>query len=228
MSVSRGEPRKFPLMKLVVLACLVYVGYQWLEENQLANADYKKAEIRIAKAMTDGRTVLELKGLTHLKALPKSIRKFEKLEWLNVSNTKLYSIAELADLQQLKYVALDNTRVADLAPLANSSDLNEISVVDSWVFDLEPLTGLRRLKRMQINQTELRSLEPATRIVALDWLNLHRSYAHDGSQRYYKSLLANGVEVFNGTAYQQNYIPGGLYKAKIQWQRMKERFDFLF
>lgn len=214
---------------IVLFVCLVAVVsasmlYRWSSDRQASALDLETAELRIANATERNRFSLDFSDLENLKVLPEKISNMADLVQLNISETSVLDLSPLASLPRLEILTLRRTRVTDLSPLSSISSLNNLDVGESWVFDLEPLATLQGLQRLDIGTTAIKSLEPVSRIPQLNWLNLYSSYAHDGSIQYYSTLQDNGVSVFHGNAYKQNYVPGWQYKIKAQLSRHIDKY----
>ncbi|SLN64071.1 Internalin-A precursor [Roseovarius litorisediminis] len=210
---------------VVVLALLAAVAIlpRNFQARQQAQKDFEEASQRIKATIAAGKTVLDFSDLPRLRQLPDEIGQLPDLWHLNLAETEISSLGKISQLPQLKYLSLRNTRVHDLAPLVGNDNLEFLDIGKTLVQDLEPLTQIRSLERVDIGSTEILTLEPATRIRRLIWINLHRSYAHDGSRKHYDRLFETVPEVFNGSAFKQNYVPAPLYLLKTQLNRLADR-----
>jgi len=209
---------------VIVLAVVGLVGLtpRQYEAMQLAREDFAEAEQRIDATIEASKTVLDLSGLAYLRTVPESILKLPDLWFLDLTDTEISSLATIAQLPLLEHLTLRNTRVEDLSPLAEHKSLRNLNIGNSLVRDLEPLTRTKSLERLDIGNLEIQSLEPTTRIRSLLWINLHRAYAWDGSRVHYDQLYQTVPEVYNGSAFKQNYTPAPLYLRKTQLNRLAD------
>ncbi|KAG1676828.1 hypothetical protein FOA52_010337 [Chlamydomonas sp. UWO 241] len=102
------------------------------------------------------------------------------LGWhLNISYTKVTSLAPLAACVALQYLDCDGSGMVDMAPLAAFVALRHLSISDTKVTSLTPLAACVALQYLNISRTEVTSLEPLTSShrsrrwlrVALQYLN---------------------------------------------------------
>ena len=195
--------------------------------HKLASSDFATAEERINHAITERRTVLDFSDLPYLRSIPETIHKVEDLWHLNASSSKrLEDIQSLANLPDLKHVQLAETRVSDLSALSTLSSLEVLDIRDTWVADLTPLTQATNLNWLQMNNLAVNSLCPLNDVRSLNRLNVHKSYASDGSKDCFEDL-ANGIsDLAGGSAFRQNYIPGFLYKLKISSERFFQYMEW--
>ncbi len=208
------------LFLILIIAASAYVLPGVYSARQLANLHYAKATQMIAAAKDDRRTSLSFKELTHLRQLPPSITELEGLNHLNLRGTEIASLEVVSQLDDLQWLSIRETQVSDLTPLTRLKNLNSLDIGKSRVQDLEPLTQVRFLAWLDIGNTEIRTLEPLTRVQFLNWVNLHGSYAHDGSRQHFDELHKFVPEVYNGSAFRQNYVPGQLYLLKTRLGRL--------
>lgn len=210
------------LLILVIAACLGFLAWQFPAWNR-ANTQLKEAESLVALAIDDGRVDLSLSDFPDLRRLPPNIVDAAVLEFLDISSTNISNIEGVEALVGLTHLEASQTRVADLSPLQGLSELKSLNLHDTWVEELEPLTSLTSLAELDIGMTQINSLEPVTRIPELRWLNLHSSYALDGSLEYYNELLEQVSQIEGGNAYRENYRPDSQYLSKVRFKRLLER-----
>ncbi|GGE58811.1 leucine-rich repeat domain-containing protein [Actibacterium pelagium] len=187
-----------------------------------ARVDHAKAEKRIDAAAENGQTVLDLSELMNLRKIPDDIARIENLSRLDLSDTSVADLSPLREQTRLQYLTVRNSRVEDLTPLSELPSLRHLVISRSQVHDLNPLADTPRLERLAVGGLELYSLEPLTRMSSLRWLNLHAAYARDGSNSYYRQLTAEVPEVYNGSAFQQNYVPGPMWLLRTWLTRTAE------
>jgi len=218
--------RFFLRFLVLILICLGgTIAYHKVPAYQAAQADYAKAEGRIAEIIDAGTNNIDLSDLSMLRNLPPEIAQIKNLTYLDIATTQVSNLAPLAEIHTLKNLTVRGTRVSDLQPLVGLKGLTTLNIGGTWVSDIELISQIPNLQRLDIGITSLRSLEPVRRIPNLVWLNLHKSYAHDGSRVHFDALHESVPEVFNGSAYRQNYTPDGIYLMKLKIDRWARRLD---
>jgi len=190
-----------------------------------ARSDYAAAEARIAETIASGAKVIDFDGLRHLRRIPPQIAEIADLQRADFGDTQISSLDPLAGATALSYLSLAGTRVADLSPLTGAQGLKSLNIANTWVTDIAPLAELPALERLDMPNTSILSLEPATRIAQLSWINLHGSYARDGSRVHFDRLQDTVTSVQNGSAYRQDYRPGPAYLRKLRVDRLALRLD---
>ncbi|WP_299848808.1 hypothetical protein [uncultured Roseovarius sp.] len=208
------------LILLLVTAATIYVMPGIFTARQLANEHYEKAAQLITTAKEDRKSSIDFSELTHLRQLPPTILEIEDLYSLNLDGTEIASLEIVAQLPALARLSIRETPVTDLTPLARLKNLHSLDIGKSRVRNLEPLAQIEYLATLDIGTTEILSLEPLTRAKFLLWVNLHRSYAMDGSKQHYDRLHQLVPEVYNGSAFKQNYVPGQLYLITTRLNRL--------
>lgn len=110
------------------------------------------------------------------------LKKLYRLSELSVEDTRVSSLAPVADLSTLKILKcsrspvadldplrfhknlrmlnIENTPVEDLEPLTNLTDMEDIVCAGTQVKDLKPLEGMGKLVSLDISNTGVRSLKP--------------------------------------------------------------------
>jgi hypothetical protein len=217
-----------PKRLLIILILILVAGIIPKTVSKVREArDYAVAERRVDDAIKKGLTVLDFKGLKYLTRIPDTVRQVKGLWYLNASSAKrLSDIKSLEGLPELKQLKLGDTRVDDIKPLSNLEKLEMLDIRDTWVFNLEPLMKLPQLKRLQMNSLGVESLCPLNKIKSLNWLNLYRSYAKDGSQECFLELENEVTNITGGSSYKQNYIPGKPYLWKVSFERLLEKIEW--
>ncbi len=210
------------LFAALLVAAIIFAG-SLLIRDPAASEDYALAEARIVQAIAEDERVLMLNDLPALDRLPPEVAELHKLIQLNLNNTNVADIGPVAGLTALRHLNMRDTRVRDLSPITGLPELLIVDLDESWVADLSPLVTLPKLRRIGLGDTQILSLEPATRIRSLEWINLHGSYAVDGSRDHYETLHRNDVAVNNGRAYQQDYRPDWIFRSKVRFGRLLER-----
>ena len=208
---------------VVFLALIAGGGKAALMWNT-SRTDYAAAEAQVAEAIAKGATYVSLENVPALRRLPDNLADMPDLRRLTVSDTLIRDLSPLAGAAQLEYLAVYNTRVSDLTPLAGLSKLTSLNIGKSRVRDLTPLVGLPALERLDMADIEILSLAPTERMARLNWINLHGSYAEDGSKATYERLSGTVAEVYNGSAFRQDYRPHPDWLRQTRWNRMAEDF----
>ena len=173
-----------------------------------AHLAYKGATQYIEAQHAEGFTYAELAVFSHLRKVPKNIRKIEDLVHLDMNNTDVSDLSALSNMQSLNYINLRETNVKDVSVLATLPALRNVDLGETPVRDLSPLVEAESLERLDISDTHTTSLEPVTRIAKLNWLNLYVAMSDDGSQVYFDELMARGnIDIQPGNRFKENYIP---------------------
>ncbi|MEP3266296.1 MAG: leucine-rich repeat domain-containing protein [Hyphomicrobiales bacterium] len=214
------------IIGMILVIVTFFFSYDWYKRQPAIEAAYAIAQKRIKETIAWGdHTQLDLSDLLKLNTLPSQISTMDKLETLILSDTNVSDLGPIARLPALKNLHIKNTPVSDLSALSKSPRLEKLIATKSKVFDLEPLASILTLRHLVLNGTTIKSLEPTQNMTSLRHLNLYNSYANDGSQKYYRALLAKGVKVVSGSAYKQNYKPGMLYKTQVFLARLASDFS---
>ncbi len=211
------------LLTLIIIAALGFAVWQY-PVWKAASEQLAEAERRVDAMIEKGINHVSFDDLPELRRLPANIRQAERLELLNISSTNVYDLSGLEGLENLNHLNANHTRVMDLEPLSGLPNLRLIYLHGTWADDLTPLTTLPALERLDIGMMQITSLEPLTRIERLNWLNLYRSYALDGSTGHFNTLESKVYELSGGNSYRQGYKPGWQYQMKVQYERLKDWF----
>ena len=209
------------LLTVVLLAAAGFAAWQYPSWNA-ARQQLVIAEERVDAVVADGTNALRLDDLPQLRRLPRNIGEAENLVYLYARGTNIGDISGIETLGQLQQLDLNFTRITDLGPLSGLPALRLIYMQGTWVEDLSPLVTLPSLEILDIGQTQLATLEPVTRIAPLRKINFYKSYALDGSNAYYQTLVAQIPEISGGNSYRQNYRPGWQYLATVRFSRLKD------
>ncbi len=211
--------RRLLSILLIVIAAFV-TEYHFSESMKAADAK-KGATQRIEMLIASGKQVLDLSDLKHLREVPGNI--IEQPKWLqiNLNGTNISDISFVKDLEELKLFSLRKTRVDDLNAISNINGMTSLDIGETLVHDLSPISELNELERLDIGSNVVASLRPLTQNKRLKWLNLHSSYAYDGSKQHYDALTAiKFSDVYHGNAYKQNYVPGLMYRSFASIKRL--------
>lgn len=210
------------LLIILLIAVAGFAVWQFPSWNA-ARAQLEIAEQRVDQIIADGSTTLDLTDLVELRRLPSNIENATKLVYLRLRGTHVSDISGVENLRNLQDVDLNQTRVTELTPLEGHPSLRVLYLHETWVEDLGVLASLPALERLDIGKTQVASLEPVTRIANLNWLNLHGSYALDGSTQFFETLAARMPDLSGGNSYRQGYRPDWQYQMTVRLRRLKER-----
>lgn len=214
------------ILLIAVLICsgvfAMFVGNRYLQQQQLSNAAASNAHEHVANLVAEGVGAIDLTGFPELKNLPSNLAEVGSLFTLDISGTKISDLSPLVVHQDLSLLTLRDTWVVDLTPISGHPRLTNLDIGGSWVSDLSPLADMPSLERLDIGKLQVESLEPLTRANTLAWINLHKAYALDGSNTSFEQLSNAVPEVYNGSAFQQDYRPGTLYRLKVAIARWRE------
>lgn len=208
------------LLALTAFAAAVQAFLIW----DAARKDYARAEAQVAETIATGSTVVVLRDVPALRRIPDNLAEVERVTAFQARDTQLTDISVLADRTELLFVDVFGSRVSDLSPLAGLPELHHVVIGSTRIRDLEPLANLPALDRLDMNDVQIASLEPLTRADALSWVNLHGAYAEDGSQDHYTRLTEQVEEVYNGRAFELNYVPGDSWLWRVRMNRLAEDF----
>ncbi len=99
---------------------------------------------------------------------------------LDLAETRISELRQLASLTPLKRLDLRGTQVSDLGPLAKLKRLESLDLWDTQVSDLEPLASLKRLKWLDLGGgTQVSDLGPLANLKRLESLDLSRTQISD-------------------------------------------------
>ncbi len=210
----------------LIFVAIVAAGGWWTRETGAGSA-YAEAENRIAAAIAEDARVLHLNGLHDLHMIPVEISSLKNLVMLNLRGSRISDITDLVALPSLQILNLNGTQVTDLKGISGLLNLEILDVGDTWVSDLAPLVDLPKLKRLDVGGTQLRTLEPATRMGELTWINLHGTYALDGSKVHFDALKSMDVDVNNGRAIREDYRPDWIHRSKVRIDRALDRLGLV-
>jgi len=214
------------ILLIAILICFgvfaMFVGNRHLQQQHLSNAAASNAHEHIANRIAEGDRTIDLTGFPELKILPSNLAEVGSLFTLDLAGTKISDLSALAVHQDLTRLTLRDTWVVDLTPISSHPRLTNLDIGGSWVSDLSPLADMPSLERLDIGKLQVETLEPLTRANALAWVNLHKAYALDGSNSSFEQLFNAVSEVYNGSAFQQDYRPGTLYQLKVAIARWRE------
>lgn len=146
---------------------------------------------RIAKAMEDENSTLDLSGLTELTSLPSQVSALSFLTRIDLFNTKIDDVGPLASLGNLQRVDLAKTRVLNIEPLAGLPALTELFLNVTEVTDISPLSASIELKSLNLYKTNISDLGAISRLQSMEALNLSSTKVRDISPiRELKSLTS--------------------------------------
>ncbi len=212
-------------MTLLTVAAVGFAFWQY-PAWRVSQQQLTLAEDRVEAMIAEGINHVTFSDLTELRRLPSNIRNAERLEYLNLSKTSVYNLSGIEGLTKLKQLNANQTRVMDLQPLSGLPNLRLVYLHGTWAEDLTPLTTLPALEQLDIGKMQIASLEPVTQIAGLNWLNLHRSYALDGSTKYFRKLEGRVHDLSGGNSYRQGYRPGEQYQWMVTYWRWKARLGY--
>ncbi|MDJ0614492.1 MAG: hypothetical protein QNJ29_12555 [Rhizobiaceae bacterium] len=219
---------KILIRVLLILALViggVIIEYHYSEAGKAA-AELEIATQRVESNLAKGKHVLKLSDLRHLRELPENISRQPKWLQIDLNNTNISDIARLAELEELNRLSIRNTRVHDLLPLNQKAAIQSLDIGNTLIHDLSPIAAMENLERLDIGSNSLQSLEPVTRASRLNWLNLHNAHAHDGSKNYLETLQKRpGMEIYNGNAFKQNYVPGVMYRSCLTFKTLWRKWE---
>ncbi|MEP5760870.1 MAG: leucine-rich repeat domain-containing protein [Litoreibacter sp.] len=211
------------IIYFVVLAGVAFGIWQY-PSWQVARAQLAEAEKRVIDVIAKGTNNLDFDDLRELRRLPANINEVPNLVYLSMRETNVSDLTGLEGNSTLEQLDLNGTRIADLTPLEALPELRLVYLHDTWVKDVSPLTTLPSLERLDIGNTQIDTLLPVTRMEKLNWLNLYKSHALDGSGDHFTVLEdAPFLELAGGSAYRQDYRPGWLYNVTLRFSRLKEQ-----
>jgi internalin A len=109
-----------------------------------------------------------LEGAIH-RALKKttgdiSIDDMRAIYNLDLNDTAVQDISDLAHCTNLEALALENTRVATLAPLCSCKELKVLSINSTEVEDLSPISGLTRLRDLFVGKTKVSNVSSVAKL----------------------------------------------------------------
>ncbi len=143
-----------------------------------ADDAYKEAERRIAKALAEGATELNLK-IEDLETIPPEIADLKSLTGLDLRNTRISDATPLAALTSLTLLVLSNTRISDVTPLATLTSLTRLFLSNTQISDATPLAALTSLTRLDLDNTRISDATPLAALTSLTLLDLDNTQISD-------------------------------------------------
>jgi len=83
---------------------------------------------------------------------------------LDLNDTAVQDISDLAYCTNLEGLALQHTRVATLAPLSSCKELKLLSINGTEVEDLSPISGLTRLRDLFVGGTKVSNVASVAKL----------------------------------------------------------------
>ena len=216
------------MKKFTVILCILLSIFLLPKLYALIRAENARelAEQEIIKTIEKGANILDFSEFSYLSSIPERAFQIEHLQRLNVSGTRIDNIDKIFIFKDLEHLNIRQTRIHDISALTQNKALISLDIGATRVFDLSSLPSFMRLNRLQMDRTFIQSLCPLNNVENLDWINLYRSYAKDGSQDCFNDLERDVDEVGGGNSYRQNYIPGTLYLALVALDRFWETYEW--
>jgi len=129
------------------------------EAEDLGAQALETAANRVAGDESSSQTKVDLSGLTWLERIPK-IQNPTEVRALNISDTNIGDLAELAVFANLHTLIMKRTSSKDLAPIRRLHKLKTLDLSDSPISDLSFLEGLRSLRSLNLDRTFAYKLGP--------------------------------------------------------------------
>ncbi|OIQ74666.1 leucine rich repeats (2 copies) [mine drainage metagenome] len=132
---------------------------------------YEEAKRRIAHAMAEGATTLDL-SIDELSAIPAEIAEFASLRTLIIWGAPVTDLTYISELKSLQILDLKETLVTDLSPLHSLPDLKSLDLRNTRVDDLVPLTRHNFLASLLLDNTAVTDLRPIRDLGTLNPIRL--------------------------------------------------------
>lgn len=114
-----------------------------------------------------------------LSADPEVQQTFKRLRVLDLSFTRIQTLAHFTMFESLQNLRLDDTPVQDLKPLASLTSLKSLSLSGTLVHDLTPLASLTSLQYLDLRRTPVQDLTPLASLTSLQHLDLSGTPVQD-------------------------------------------------
>ena len=121
------------------------------------DAAYQEAEAKIAAALKEGATELNLNGMG-LMEIPEAIANLTQLKLLALSDNQISEIPEaIANLTQLKSLALSDNQISEIPEaIANLTQLRELALSDNQISEIpKALANLTQLQYLNLLSNRL-------------------------------------------------------------------------
>jgi len=105
--------------------------------------------------------------------------KDRRINYLDLSSTKVSDLSPLAGLTNLKELWCYNTKVSDLTPLAELTNLQKLWCSETQVSDLAPIAGLINLQDLLCTKTQVSDLALVAGLTNLRRLTCYNTQVSD-------------------------------------------------
>ncbi|MEI7896010.1 MAG: hypothetical protein WCJ26_03160 [bacterium] len=100
------------------------------------------------------------------------LRNLNKLEVLDISNTRVNSLEPLRFCLHLSQLRMKGTPVSDLTVLSSFQSMSTVDISNTQVNSLEAIRDLASVRDLRINHTGIKDITPVSTLVNLELLNL--------------------------------------------------------
>lgn len=148
--------------------------------QKTTGAVYKSDLLRVyrLKVPAGYKSLNDLKGLTNL-------------EYLDLSGTKLSSVASLASLKNLRVLYLQRNTISDITSLKGLTKLQILSLNGNKVSNITALTPLIQLTELYLRENLIKDFSPLTRLSRLNvlYIGLNKSTNYSALKTLKKNLV---------------------------------------
>lgn len=135
----------------------------------------------ILNVLNDGGNELSLAhdGFDQLLYLPEEISNLEKVQFLDLTGSKVEDLTPIAKMTGLRYLRLGSSSITSISALSEMKVLTRLEVSNTAVSDLTPLQGCTSLSDLDASGTRITSIEPLKKLSRLRTLRLSDSRLKD-------------------------------------------------
>ena len=155
---------------------------------------YLSDVIGITRLDAEGRGIISLEGIQHLKNLEDlwlvenqvsdisplaNLTHLISLSFGYGGSNQVSDISPLANLTNLKWLNFETNQVSDISPLANLTHLISLSFAANQVSDISPLANLTNLSVLGLGFNQVSDISPLANLTDLQWLSFASNQVSD-------------------------------------------------
>ncbi len=124
------------------------------------------------------KTSLDLSNSKQLQNLS-ALKKFSKLQNLDISNSSVTDISDLRNISSLKKLEMGRTEITDINALKYCIDMEELYLNNSLVKDLNVIENFPGLKKLYLKSTPISDIKSFLQLTELEVLQLSNTSVSD-------------------------------------------------
>ena len=107
-----------------------------------------------------------------LKELPKTLKEFSNLIFLDANMNEITDISSISELPKLLRLSIPENQISDIRALSELKSLEELKLSNNQIIDISPISNLEKLKNVVLSNNKINLIDAISNLSQLRVLDL--------------------------------------------------------